>query len=26
LPRSGPMAMPSSNSGFPDTANLVTGA
>jgi hypothetical protein len=26
LPRSGPMAMPSSTSGFPDTANLVTGA
>ena len=26
LPQSGPMAMPSSTSGFPDTANLVTGA
>ena len=26
LPRSGPMAMPSSTSDFPDTANLVTGA
>jgi hypothetical protein len=26
LPRSGPMEMTSSTSGFPDTANLVTGA
>jgi hypothetical protein len=26
LPQSGPMPMTSSTSGFPDTANLVTGA
>jgi hypothetical protein len=26
LPQSGPMTMSSSTSGFPDTANLVTGA